>query len=297
MPAFGQGQGQGQGPGERNGGSSNCRLRVETSTNSWIVRGFDLFGTVQPIGTFEATFINDGQTECRFRPVFDLNQEPFGLSADRGSKIPYTLLDVTGGADATPITGRSAQRASTRSLVLAAGGQQMVQYQLAVPLERIDGDGVFTQTARLEAEEEDGTTIMGRQIVLGLEVLPGAVMGLAGAYRTNGGRAIVDFGELEEGIVEAPLQLRVTSTRRYALTFESANNGQLRLAGTQWAVPYQMSVGGQSVGLSGGTAELASPSSQGLTRASLPVRFQVGDPTGQRAGSYSDTITISVSPL
>jgi hypothetical protein len=287
-------QGQGQNPG---GGPSDCRLRIETSTASWIIRGFDLFGTAQPISTFEVTFVNDGQAECRFRPVFDLNQEPFGLSEQRGRKIPYALVDLQGGYDATPLAGRSQRRQGSRPITIQAGGQQVVQYQLSVPLERIDGDGLFTQTVRVEAEQEDRSTIGGRQIMLGVEVLPAAVMGLAGAYRMSGGRALVELGELTEGVVQAPLQLRVTSTRRFKLDVGSQNNGFLRIQGTDWAVPYQLSVGGQSVGLTGGVAEVSGPPGDGLMRNSLPVQFRIGNPSGQRAGNYSDVLTISVSPM
>ncbi|QAY79694.1 hypothetical protein ETR14_03635 [Sphingosinicella sp. BN140058] len=112
----------------------------------------------------------------------------------------------------------------------------------------------------------------------------------------NNGQALVDLGQLEEGLAQVPLQLRVQSTRRYSLNVQSRNNGRLRLGSTEWYVPYQLSLGGQSAALGTGQADISSPPTNGLTRSSLPVQFRISDPSGQRAGVYSDVITISVAP-
>jgi hypothetical protein len=276
---------------------AECRLRIDTNPSSWIIRGYDPFGNSAPSGTFDLVFTNSGDAECTFYPVFALDGEPFGLSTGNGRRTPYGIVDLFGGYDATPLAGRTQRRTGRRAVVVAPRGQQVVQYRLVVDDRSISGGGLHDQRVEIEAEATDGTPIVAEQLVLGLDVLPSATLGLSGAYRVNNGRALVDLGELQEGIAEVPLQLRVQSTGRYKLTLASRNNGRLQLPGTDWFVPYGLAIDGQSVELAGGSGEYSSPAGQGLRRDSLPLRFRVGDVSDRRAGTYSDVISISVAPL
>ncbi|MDQ8758004.1 hypothetical protein RCO27_17395 [Sphingosinicella sp. LHD-64] len=274
-----------------------CRLRIDAAASSWIIRGYDPFGNSAPSGTFELIFTNEGDRECTFYPIFSVDQEPFGLRANNGRRVPYALADMYGNYDATPVAGRTQRRATRRSVVVAPRSQQVVQYGFTVAEDMISGDGLYDQRVQIEAEGTDGLPLSARQLVLGIDVLPSATLGLSGAYQVSNGQALVDLGELREGFAEVPLQLRVQSTRRYKLILESQNNGRLELPGTDWFVPYQMSLGGQSVALSSGRGELSGQNGQGLTRESLPIRFRIGDVSDQRAGTYSDVISVSVEPL
>jgi len=276
---------------------SECRLRIDTNPSSWIIRGYDPFGNSASSGTFDLIFTNDGDAECVFSPVFVLDGEPFGLSAGNGRRTQYGIVDLFAGANATPLAGRTQRRATRRNVVVAPRSQEVVQFQLVVDERSITRDGLHDQRVTIEAESSDGLPMAAEQLVLGLDVLPSATLGLSGAYRVNNGRAMVDLGELQEGIAQVPLQLRVQSTGRYKLTLESHNNGRLQLPGTQWFVPYGLAIDGQSIELAGGSGEYLSPTGQGLRRDSLPIRFRIGDVSDRRAGTYSDVISISVAPL
>ena len=131
-------------------------------------------------------------------------------------------------------------------------------------------------------------------IVLGIDVLPSARIGLAGAYRMSEGHAVVDLGELRPGVAPVPLQLRVASTGSYDLSVTSANSGRLRLGSSEWYVPYSLAIGGNAINLTG--ARTISGSTNGnLRRDALPIQFLIGDISDRRAGVYSDVVSISVT--
>lgn len=277
-------------------GPANCVLRIESSASSWIIRGYDPFGGAPASGTFELTFTNDGDRACEFRPSFVVDGEPFGLRGGDGRRVPYALMDMFGGYDATPSAGRTLRRINQRTVVVQPHSQQIVQYGFAVSPEAISGDGLYEQRVIVEADGTDEVPLNARQISLGIDVLPSAALGLSGAFRMNNGRATVDLGELHEGVAPVPLRLRVESTRRYQLTMESQNNGRLRMAGTEWSVPYQLVVADQAVHLGSGEGRYRGEAGTGLRRDSLPLAFLIGDVSDRRAGTYSDVISISVTP-
>ncbi|MXO92653.1 hypothetical protein GRI62_03405 [Erythrobacter arachoides] len=117
---------------------------------------------------------------------------------------------------------------------------------------------------------------------------------MAGAYRVSDGQAVVSLGELREGPAPVPLQLRVSSTGRYELDVTSLNAGNLRLSGTEWTVPYSLTIGGNRVNLSA-TDRVSGPAETGMNRTALPIQFYIGDVSRKRAGTYSDLISITVT--
>ena len=284
-----------QTPTARNHGS-DCQVRIDTSASNWVIRGFDLLGGDSPSATFDLTFSNDGGGDCVLYPVFMLDQEPLGLQKGNGRRIPYTLLDMFSDTNATPLAGRTLHRVTQRAVAVPPGGQQVVRYQFNVADAAIDGDGLFSQHVSIEAQGVDGRSLATRQLVLGIDVLPSAALGLSGAFQLNNGHALVDLGELQQGPAQVPLHLRVQATRRYTLTFDSQNNGQLRMAGTEWSVPYNVLVDGRLIRLGAGRDFYRANDGTGLRRDSLPLAFLIGDVSGRRAGTYTDVISISVAP-
>src|SRR3546814_3627212 len=67
----------------------------------------------------------------------------------------------------------------------------------------------------------------------------------------NDGHAVVDLGDLRPGIAPVLLNLNVASTGSYDLNVTSANSRRLRLGSSDWYVPYSMTIGGNSVNLTG----------------------------------------------
>jgi hypothetical protein len=107
---------------------------------------------------------------------------------------------------------------------------------------------------------------------------------------------VVDLGDLKEGPVSLPLDLKVDSTRRFDLSFQSQEGGRLRLQGTDWTIPYNVTLDGTLVSLAGGSGEYESSGPQELQHDSLPLGFVIGDTRTRRAGTYSDVLSITVSP-
>lgn len=273
---------------------TGCSLRIDSTGANWIIPGYDPFSGNASTATFDVLFFNDGDRECRFRPVFMTDGTPFGLQAGTGRRVGYTLLDTWGQYDATPLGGRTIVRITNRPVVISAGAQQLVRYVLNVAAAELPGDGLYSQRLIMEADQVDGTPIASRQVVVGIQVLPAAMMGLAGAFRRNGSEADVDLGDLQPGIVPVPLALQVRSTRGYRLGVQSLNGGRLRLAGTDWTIAYDLQIDGRTVALSG-NATLSFGQGGGLRADALPMVFRIGEVSAQRAGVYADTLTVSVA--
>lgn len=276
--------------------SPDCRLRIDTAATNWIIDGYDLFGGGAATAAYDVLFVNQGERECRFYPRFDTDQTTLGLRANGSAAVPYTLLDTFGQYDATPVAGRTVRRTINPPVVLAPGGQQLVRYLFTVGVDGLHGDGLFTQRLLLTTEDLAGNPLTQRQVLVGINVSPSATMSLAGAFTRNGSQADVDLGDLSAGVGAIPLALQVMSTRGYRLGITSLNGGRLRLMGTDWSVPYTLSVQGQPIRFGEG-AGYVSGNSPGIHRDTLPLAFTVGPVSDLRAGSYSDILTITVATL
>lgn len=273
---------------------SDCIIRMNATPTSWMIQGYDPFGGTLPEGTFSVTYINDGTAECRFVPSFELDQPPFGLSEGSGRPIRYALLNLTDTQDLTPRAGRSQRVPSQRDVALAPNESRTVLYKLVADPDDIHRAGVFTQDVTLEAQDASFRSIGGTRLVLGINVLPSARIGLAGAYTMSDGHAVVDLGELRQGTAPVPLQLRVNSTGGYDINVVSANAGRLRLGSSDWYVPYTVAIGGNTANLRG-PSTISGPAEARGRRDSLPIEFVIGDVSDRRAGVYSDVITIAVT--
>lgn len=275
--------------------TADCLVRVQASPSSWIIQGYDPFGGSSPEGTFGVTIVNEGGAECRFTPVFELRQPPFGLSnGGTGKPISYALLNLTDTQDVTPRAGVTNRLSPGREMVLKPNESRSLLYKLVANPEAVRNAGTFTQDVTLEAQDKSFRSLGGTPLVVGITVLPSARIGLAGAYTMNDGQAMVDLGELRGGIAPVPLQLKVSSTGEYDITVSSANSGRLRLGASQWVIPYTMAIGGNSINLSGART-VSGPASAGARRDSLPIQFVIGDIADKRAGKYSDVVSISVT--
>ncbi|WP_287406768.1 hypothetical protein [Sphingopyxis sp.] len=277
-----------------NARGAECLIRANATPTSWLIQGYDPFDGAIPEGTFGVTFVNEGTAECRFAPTFELSQPPFGLSKGSGRPIGYALLNLTDTQDVTPRAGRTPRSPSQRMITLGANASRTLLYKLVADPDDVKDSGTFTQDVTLEAQDSSFRSLGGTRIVLGIDVLPSARIGLAGAYTTNDGHAVVDLGELRPGVAPVPLQLRVASTGSYDLSVTSANSGRLRLGTSEWFVPYSVAIGGNAVNLTG-TRTISGPTNGGLRRDALPIQFVIGNTADRRAGVYSDVISISVT--
>lgn len=273
---------------------AQCQLRVTASPASWMINGIDPFSDQNAEGTFSAMFVNEGSGECRFTPVFELRQPPFGLSKGTGKPIAYALVNLTESLDVTPRAGRSQRNSSGREVVLKPRESRSMLYKLAADLDDVRDSGVFTQDLTLEALDGQFRSLGGAPVVVGMTVQPSARIGLTGAYSMNDGQAVVDLGELQQGVAQLPLQLRVSSTGEYDISVSSANSGKLRMGASDWSIPYSIAIGGNNLNLAGART-LTGPGGSGFRRDSLPIQFIIGDVSDKRAGTYSDVVSISIT--
>jgi len=276
------------------GRASGCHLRIEAPVSNWVIHGYDPFGSTPASDEFELTFYNDGGAPCRVRPSFDTDQQPFGLDQGTDPRLPYTLLNRTSNEDVTPRSGRTLASPARPLVVVNPGASQTLRFGLVVATDDLRTDGRFSQNLRLTAEDEQGGVAASRQLTLGLDVKAAALIGLSGAFTRSEGRALVDLGALQEGVAKVPLTLYIQSTRGFTVSFESQNNGKLKLAGTDWAIPYGIVVGDRTLTL-GGAASYNSSLGTDRARRSVPFRFAIGNVAQKRAGTYSDVITVSIS--
>ena len=273
---------------------AECLIRTSATPASWLIQGYDPFDGSIPEGTFGVTFVNEGTAECRFTPTFELVQPPFGLSKGTGKPIGYALLNLTDTQDVTPRAGRTQRNPSQRMLALSPNASRTLLYKLVADPDDVRNSGTFTQDVTLEAQDSSFRSLGGTRIVLGIDVLPSARIGLAGAYTMSDGQAVGDLGDLRPGVAPVPLQLRVASTGSYDLNVTSANSGRLRLGASDWYVPYSLAIGGNSINLTGART-ISGKSNDGLRREALPIQFLIGDTSDRRAGVYSDVVSISVT--
>jgi hypothetical protein len=276
-------------------GPAGCSLHIEAAKTSWTIQGYDPFGTATPVDEFDVTLVNNGAGECRVRTSADLSTEPFGLDQGASARVVYALIDLGDNRDITPRTGMTLPDPTRPFVVIDAGSQKIVRFRFVVDPAKLAGDGLLTQNALIAALDDGGSTIASKQVVLGLDVKPAAMVGLAGSFRLNGGRAMVDLGHLEEGITPILLSLYVQSTRPYTINLDSANSGNLKLGSTEWSVPYQILLGDKTLPLSG-SAQYLAPQGTALARQSLPLNFAIGSTANLRAGRYSDVVTVSIAP-
>lgn len=272
----------------------DCLVRMNATPTSWIINGYDPFGGSTPEATFNVTYTNEGSAECRFVPLFQLDQGAFGLSKGNGKRIGYALLNLTDSQDVTPRAGRSIRTPSQRELSLGSNESRTLLYKLVADSNDVRDAGTFTQDITIEAQDGRFRSFGGTRLVLGLNVLPSARLGLSGAYTMNDGHAVVDLGELRQGLAPVPLALRVNSTGNYDVTVSSANSGRLILGAGGWYVPYSVILGGNAVNLSSG-ATVAGPSGNGFRQDSLAIQFVIGDVADRRAGVYSDILSVAVT--
>jgi hypothetical protein len=275
------------------GSQPGCQLRLELNPGQWIVSNYNPFGSAHAGGDFDALFVNDGEGMCTFSLTTDTAAAPYGLTrSGNGTRVAYSLIDVSSGDDLTPTTGQSRKSVSQRHWSVPSHGQQLIKLHFEAT-EPFAGDGLYQQQLVVKAESYDGENLAERPVSLGVQIEPQATIAMSGAFRRVNGQADVDLGVLEPGYAKIPLELLIRSTRAYVVTSESANDGKLRIAGTGWEIPYNLVFAGRSVSPNGGIYNGSLNGSSSVDH--LDLGFDIGETAGKAGGVYSDVVTISIS--
>ncbi|KTE17355.1 hypothetical protein [Sphingopyxis sp. H115] len=272
-----------------------CTLSVEPVQDQLIIRHNPLEDGAA-FGTLEINIVNRGDGECVGRLGASLRGETFGFrSEDGAAPIPYQLVDEKGSNDITPRAGRNIQGMGGRLIRLMPGERTMELLSVAAAPDSATSQGRYTQSLDLTVSGDDGMLLGTRPLTLGIDVLPAAMIGLKGQLARARGTNSVDLGELVPGTKDLPITLYVISTGGYRVSVVSENQGRLKHENAGWYVDYRLRMGRFDL-------DLTSPAGFEIVsnRArfdNYPVRIEIGETAGKRAGGYMDTVTFTVAAL
>lgn len=272
-----------------------CTLSIEPVQDQLIIRNNPLEDGAA-FGTVEINVVNRGDGECVGRLGASLRGEPFGFRSDNGAPpIPYQLVDEKSSNDITPRAGRNLQGMGGRFIRLMPGERALELLSVAAVLDSSTSQGRYTQSLDLTVAGEDGMILGTKPLTLGIDVLPAAMIGMKGQLARARGTNSIDLGELVPGTKDLPLTLYVISTGGYRVSVVSENQGRLKHESAGWYVDYRLKMGRFDL-------DLTSPAgfeiiSDRARFDNYPVRIEIGETAGKRAGSYIDTVMFTVAAL
>jgi len=280
--------------------AAGCRLAIEPGSSRWTIESYDPFAGAAAYGQFQMAWTNQGDQPCEGEVVTELTAEAYGLRnplSPSAGLLRYGLVDESNGVDRTPYTAARGAR-HNGPLLRVEPGQRVVQtFGLLVDVEDLGGDGVYQQTVKFGLRRPNSVVVEAqRDVTLAINVRPSAVMGLTGTFQRRNGAARIDLGELTTGRTNDPVNLWVRGTRGYKISVRSENHGRLVQPGGDWAVPYALSLGGTTIDLANPVPFQSTPG-DGLRNDTYPLVITVGRTDGQRAGRYSDLLTLTLAPI
>lgn len=277
------------------GAQAKCDVSVEPVLSQWEIR-YNPLEDPAAFRSFDLWLDNKGTTPCNGDLQVSLNGEPFGLTRSDGrGGVDYSLRLADGrNANVTPSSGVSVNLPG-EGLHLAAGERRLIR----LDFQALPGDAVaagrYAQTAHLSFVRQNNDVFGGAPVVLLLDVVPAAVIGLKGEFTRLQGTPVIDLGELTQGPRLLPTSLYVHSTSAYRISIASANQGRLVQGKSGWNVDYSLRVGTMDIDLKG--TSLINETSQQIHRDDYPLSIHIGDVRGKRAGEYSDVLTFTVTAI
>lgn len=278
------------------GAQAACMLSIEPSQDQLVIRHNPLESSAVQ-GQVEVNIVNRGDSECIGTLGSALRGEQFGLrSIGDANAILYQLVDEKGRNDITPLAGRNLQHPGGRAIRLLPGERSLEIVSLAAVPDSNVSQGRYTQSLDLTVLSAEGMPLGSRPLTIGIDIVPAALIGVKGQLaRARRGANSIDLGELQPGPKALPLTLYVVSTGGYRVSISSEHQGRLKHESAEWYVDYQLRLGQYDL-------DLSSPDSFEIisSRArfdNYPVKINIGETAGKRAGGYADTVTFTVAAL
>lgn len=272
-----------------------CTLAIEPTQDELVIH-HNVLEPGAAYGTIELNIVNRGDSECIGRLGASLRGEQYGFRSDSTAPpIPYQLVDEKSRSDITPRAGRNLDRAGGRMLRLAPGERSLEIVSVTALPDEATSQGRYVQSLDLTVTAESGMSLATVPLTLGIDIVSAALIGVKGEVSRVRGGLSVDLGELEPGVRKLPVTLYVVSTGAYRVSVSSLNQGRLKHVNAPWYVNYRMWLGSQSLDLS----ELDGfdvPSAH-WHFDDYPVRIEIGETDGKRAGNYVDRVTLTVAAL
>lgn len=189
---------------------------------------------------------------------------------------------------------------SVFSARLEGGETTEVLFDVAILDDAVVPAGQYSERFMMELRQP-GTAVAYEQapVVLDLTSLPRAQMNLSGSRGDFGSGAsvsVVDFGKAETGKVrQLYVQTRANNPAR--LTFKSANEGRLKIAGEGTAtLDYNVRFDGGVLDLNQIAVRDIDPPRTYAGQA-FELVLTLGKVEGAQAGAYNDELTIEISTL
>jgi len=272
-----------------------CVLSIEPAQDELLIR-HNVLEPGAAYGTIELNIVNRGDSECIGQLGASLRGEQYGFrSGSSAPSILYQLVDEKSRSDITPRTGRNLDRAGGRMLHLAPGERSLEVISVTALPDEATSQGRYVQSLDLTVTDASGMSLAAAPLTLGLDIVSAALIGVKGEVSRVRGGLSVDLGELEPGERKLPVTLYVVSTGAYRVSVSSLNLGRLKHVGSQWYVSYRMWLGGQNLDLS--ALDGFDVTSDRWHFDDYPVRIEIGETEGKRAGNYSDRVMLTVAAL
>ncbi len=272
-----------------------CVLSIEPTQDELVIR-HNVLEPGAAHGTIELNIVNRGDSQCVGQLGASLRGEQYGLRSARGAQpILYQLVDEKSRNDITPRAGRNLERMGGRMIHLLPGERSLEVVSVTALPDETTSQGRYVQSLDLSVTAANGMSLGTAPLTLGIDIVAAALIGVKGEVSRVRGGLSIDLGELEPGERQLPVTLYVFSTGAYRVSVSSLNQGRLKHESAQWYVDYRMWLGRQ-------TLDLSAPDGFDVVADhwhfdDYPVRIEIGETAGKRAGEYMDRVTFTVAAL
>lgn len=273
--------------------NAECRPSFVNSSNAVTLTPSSDLDNQQIVERFRVQVRNAGDSDCLVR---------LAVSHDVGTSArAFPLYALTGPEGVIPVAAAGASSAGRHSAVVKvrAGGTVAVPYDLRLRLGWGLPAGDYAQrltfTLLVDGSGAEGA-LQHTQLLLNI---PSAARIRFAGPNGGDGPALLDIGLLSPDgpTVSPPFAIRVLSTAGYLMQLASQNAGALVRLGSTDRIPYRMSIGGRPLSLTGGGDTISAGRHTNASGTVHPVSIVVDPDPTRHAGSYSDRVTVTVTPL
>ncbi|MBA4752101.1 MAG: hypothetical protein H2055_07730 [Sphingopyxis sp.] len=267
-----------------------CEATIATSTPAVQIRPSPSFSDASSRERFSVTVRNGDDQTC------DLALEISADPAFASSTFPAYRIAGPGGAIELGAQMPSAVGSGNLSFPVQIGSEaeQRLNYDVSVKLDWDLAAAPYEQRINFRLVDRTTSRVLDETQISLIVIVP-----LSSRLDFVGNSNRLDLGviALDRPTTAPPFGVRVYSTSGYNLQFASENSGALISREGTGRLPYRMTVEGRELDLSAGSDRLLSADKSGATGDIYGVGVTVLPDANQRAGSYSDRVTVTVTPF
>jgi spore coat protein U-like protein len=281
-------------------------LRLEMDNIEWKERGGAGYSVFSPEEQIQTVRFRVRSTEAT--PFF----VTFGGAADGDGKhkaasqrdeLEFIVCDSVVRRNALKELGFANANEVIRGTFAVRETEKELSCVIVVPAGQIRPAGRYTDALRVnlyKGTPDKHVLSDSKSVVVSIPVEPVTELSLAqsgAAFDAKAALHKLDFGRLTRS-KSLGLDLRVRSNSGYSITIESENGGRLKNLDERdtSTLPYELRIGGKQTDVQGAQVKLMKSARQlDASGDRHDLQFSIGDLRGVTAGTYRDTITITVS--